>query len=406
VRGVQLLFLLYGAALATVAPFVSVMLQARGLTPAAVGLVGAVSALGFTLAVPVWGHVADLVLGRVRALQVATLGAGVSLAFFGLPVPAAALGGMVVVYNVFQSALPALADALAVGVLADRPQDYGRIRVLSSLSYGVVVIAIGFLYDRTGYEPVPMIWLAACLLMAGGLSLVREPAVHRPTRPRRRGGSTRMAFAAEPRLPLVLAVVGLLFVAILGAFTFLNLHLVTLGGTPSDIALAGGLAALAEIPATLVATRVARAIGLRGLFVVSALAYSACIASWVVIHEPELIIVSRAASGPAFAGIWVACVLTINVLLPQNLQATGQALYQTTAFGLGAMIANAAGGLIYQEAGPSTLFALAAAIGVVASVAAWLVLPRSGELRRTSHEGASTGDEPRLDQPAPEPVTP
>ena len=66
-----------GAAIATIAPFVSVMLHERGLEPAAIGLVSSVSALGFTLAVPVWGHLGDVTLGRVRALQVAAIGAGI-----------------------------------------------------------------------------------------------------------------------------------------------------------------------------------------------------------------------------------------------------------------------------------------------------------------------------------------
>ena len=62
------------------------MLSERGFEPAAIGFVTAVSALGFTLAVPVWGHLADVTLGRPRALQVAAIGAGAAMAAFGLPV--------------------------------------------------------------------------------------------------------------------------------------------------------------------------------------------------------------------------------------------------------------------------------------------------------------------------------
>ena len=40
----------------------------------------------------------------------------------------------------------------------------------------------------------------------------------------------------------------------------------------------------------------------------------------------------------------VAAVLTMWVLLPSRLQATGQGLYQVTAFGLAAIVANLAGG--------------------------------------------------------------
>ena len=394
-RDAQLLFLLFGAAQATIAPFVSVMLLGRGLDPATVGLVGSVSALGFTLAVPAWGHLADITLGRVRALQFAAVGAGLTMIAFDLPLPAFVLGGMVVGYNVFQSAFGPLADALAVNILADRPHEYGRIRLFSSLSYGIVVICVGLVYDRTGFGPVPFVWLAACAVFGGGLLVIREPPRWRPAMTHQRGGSVRLALQVQPRLPAALLVIGLLFFAILGAFTFLNLRLIQLGGAPSDVAFAGGLSALAEVPAMIWAPRLAARIGLRGLFLLSGLGYCAAILSWAVIDQPGLIIVTRALSGPAFAGIWVACVLTMNVLLPRDLQATGQALYQTTGFGLGAMVGNALGGVVYQELGPPTLFLIAAAVGVLASVVGWLVLPRGGDLR-----GAA---EP---MPPPAPATP
>ena len=386
-RGVQLLFVLLGAALATVGPFIGVMLQARGFTPTAIGLVAAVSALGFTIAVPVWGHLADVTLGRARALQVAAIGAAASMAAFGLPLPAILLGSSVVLWNVFQSALQPLADALAIGLLRDPARQYGRIRLLTSVTYGVVVVGVGFLYDRTGYVAAPILWALACLILAAGLVAVREP---RRTRLviEHRGGSARMALAVQPRLPAVLFTFGLLFFAILGSYTFMNLRIVQLGGSPSALAIASGLAAVAEVPGLMLAAPLARRIGLRGLFVGSALLYSVAVLSWAFIESPEALIASRIVSGPAFGGLSMACVLTINVLLPVRLQATGQGLYQTIAFGVGSMLGNAAGGAAYELVGPAGLFAGAAAAGMAAAVVGLLVLPRAGESR------ASDPDEP------------
>ena len=78
--------------------------------------------------------------------------------------------------------------------------------------------------------------------------------------------------------------------------------------------------------------------------------------------------------------------LTINVLLPLNLQATGQGLYQTIAFGIGGVLANAAGGAIYQGLGPPSLFAFMGGIAFVGSLLGWLVLPRTGETRAPEFE--------------------
>jgi PPP family 3-phenylpropionic acid transporter len=380
VRAVQVLFVLSGTALATIAPFISVMLRERGLEPAAVGLVAAASALGFTLAVPIWGHLADARFGRARTLQIAAVGAALSMIAFGLPWPAIVLGVMVVGYNVFQSALGPLADALAVGLLGDRIQDYGRIRYLSSLAYALAVIAIGFLYDRTGFGLAPYLWAASLAVLVVGLTFAPHP---RPSLSlaHRRGGSVRAAFEIQPRLSFVLAVIGLMFLGILGAYTFFNIRLVEVGGQPSDIALGGGLAALAEVPGVLLGARIVRRVGLRGLFAGSAIWYSLGMLSWAALDQPTLMITSRALTGVAFGGIWVACVLTMTTLLPPSLQATGQALYQTTAFGIGGMIANAIGGVVYQVSGPPALFVLSSAVGLAAAVLGWLALPRTGEAR-------------------------
>ena len=82
----------------------------------------------------------------------------------------------------------------------------------------------------------------------------------------------------------------------------------------------------------------------------------------------------------------IAGVLTLNVLLPLNLQATGQGLYQTIAFGIGGGLANAAGGLIHQGLGPPSLFAFMGGIAFVGSLLGWLVLPRTGETRAPEFE--------------------
>jgi PPP family 3-phenylpropionic acid transporter len=379
VRAVQSVFVLAGVALATIAPFIPVMLRERGLDPAAVGLVAAASALGFTLAVPVWGHLADVTYGRARTLQVAALGAALSMIAFGLPVPGIVLGLMVIGYNVFQSALGPLSDALAVGMLGDRMHDYGRIRYLSSLAYGLAVVAIGFLYDRTGFGLAPFLWALSLVVLVGALFFVRQPRPAALVGVHRRGGSARLALAVQPRLPLVLLTFGLLFFAILGSYTFFNIRLVEVGGKPSDIALGGGLAALAEVPGVLLGARIVRRVGLRGLFVGSAIWYSIGILTWALLDQPPMMIASRFLTGFAFGGLWVACVLTMGFLLPRTLQATGQALYQTTTFGIAAIVANALGGVVYQELGPPILFAGAAVVGFGSAALGWPVLPAVGE---------------------------
>ena len=75
----RVLNLAIGLAIGVFVPFISVILASRGFGPAQIGLVASLGALGFTIAVPVWGHLADVRLGRPRTLQVCAIGAGVAV---------------------------------------------------------------------------------------------------------------------------------------------------------------------------------------------------------------------------------------------------------------------------------------------------------------------------------------
>ncbi|HUP54013.1 MAG TPA: MFS transporter, partial [Methylomirabilota bacterium] len=85
-----------------------------------------------------------------------------------------------------------------------------------------------------------------------------------------------------------------------------------------------------------------------------------------------------------FAGVLVAVVLTIAALLPPELQATGQSLFQTTGFGVAAIVANVIGGVLYDSLGHVAVFGLAAVMAVVAATLGWFVFPTARGPRSAS----------------------
>ena len=384
----RLVVLALGAALGVFYPFIPVILASRGFGPAEIGLVASVGAIGFTLAVPAWGHIADVRLGRARTLQVCAVGGGVAVGALLGPWPPIVIALLFMAYWIFESSWQPLADALTVN-LVDRRR-YGRVRLLTSLSFAISSIAAGFLYDSAGFELAYVLALAAAVaiaLAAGGVPDIARadlevaaqgsvtPAPRRPWL-----GSAGVALRVAPRLGVVLAAVSLINITIISGFTYLPLRLGDLGSPPSDVALSAGVSALAEIPAMLIAARVAQWIGLRGMFVSSALIYGAATSSWIVLGSAEIIIATRLITGVAFAWVLVCVVLTIARLLPSELQATGQALYQTFAFGIGAIVANIVGGLLYEGIGHAAVFGLGALLAVVAATMGWLVFPRDARL--------------------------
>jgi PPP family 3-phenylpropionic acid transporter len=381
-RALRAIFLLNGAALGVFYPFIAVLLAARGVSPAGIGLVMAASSAAFSVAVPLWGHVADVILGRRRSLALAALGGAVFVLLAGAPVPLAVVTLGFVGFSLFESAWGPLGDALAVNAITNHGREYGRIRLLSSIGFAVVATLAGFLYNVTGYGPS----FVLCALLAGLLAVAAlfAPDVERADLAavggkRTRGGSFVVALRIQPRLRPVLLSLLLVHIGMIAGFTYLPLRLLELGGGPSDVALLASISAFAEIPAMLVAGAIATRIGIRGLMAGSIFLYATCFASWVVLDSPLLIVATRIGTGFAFAGLWVGSVLTMAVLLPPRLQATGQGLYQLTGFGIAAIVANIAGGLIFGAFGSAVLFAIATVLAVLAGVLAIAVFPRTGE---------------------------
>jgi MFS transporter, PPP family, 3-phenylpropionic acid transporter len=382
VTALRLLVLFVGAALGVLYPFIPVILAERGFSPAQIGLVASIGAIGFTLAAPGWGHVADVRLGRSRTLQVCAIGGAAAAGALLGAWPPVIIAVLFMAYWIFESAWQPLSDALTVNHVDRR--GYARVRAVTSLAFALATIGAGFLYDVTGYQLAFVLTIGLALgmaLAAGFVPDVRRAELPGPTATGHdahagRFGSAGLAFRVAPRLAWVLVAVMILHVAIISGFTFLPLRLSDLGSPPSDVALSAGVSALSEIPAMLVAGAVAARIGLRGMFVCSALIYAAATASWTVLSAPSLIIATRAFTGVAFAWMVVGVVLTIAKLLPRELQGTGQTLYQTVGFGVGAIIANIIGGLLYQSIGSAAVFGLGTALSLSAAALGWWVFPR------------------------------
>ncbi len=396
----RLLVLSFGVSIGVLYPFLAVILGTFGFSAGEVGGILALAACGSAIAVPVWGHLGDVRIGRTWALRACALGAGTAALSLLVAWPPLVVVGVVVLLFLFVSSYQPLVDALTVNMVRGRT-GYARVRLLSSLSFAISVVVAGFLYDRSGY------WLAFVLFAGGSAALAfmasllpdvgradlaahaadakgpnpRAPAASSTTRAvapfpaRRRLGSAGVALRVAPRLPIVLFTIGVLHVGLIASFTFIGIRIVQLGGRPSDVALASGVSAAVEVPSMFVVSWVAHRIGLRTMFALSSLVYGAILGVWAVADSPTVIIVSRIFTGVAFTGIIVSIVLTIATLLPSDLQATGQALFQTTTNGIGAVIANVVGGALFQVVGPGAVFGSAAALAVIAAILGFMVFP-------------------------------
>jgi len=134
---VQVLFVLFGVAVASFFPFLALFLDDRGLGPGSIGIVIAAMALARIAANPVWGHIADTTLGRRSVLRIGALGSAVTaLALFWVEGSAAILVASVLMGAVF-SAMFQFVQPYALSLGAHEVRDFFLGFTASAVAFAV-----------------------------------------------------------------------------------------------------------------------------------------------------------------------------------------------------------------------------------------------------------------------------
>ncbi len=371
---VVLLFGVNGVVNAVFVPFAPAVLVGRGMSATWLGLVAATVSLLYIGVAGLWGHLADVVLGRGRALALALGLSTALLVIVALPLPVAAIGVAYLGFASIYGLLFPLQDALAVNALADPERQYGPVRALQSASFAVATIVAGAAYEATGYGAAIPAFVALAIPSAL-IALVTPDVARARLAAARRGGAVREALAVQPRLPRVLLAFGLANIGVYAAFTFLPLLIVRLGGASATIGLAIGLTAAVEVVVMPVVSRLLTLFGPRPV-VASSFAVLAIVFVWLAVAPtPEHVIAASLVYGLGWSGMWVGGVATIRALLPATLQGSGQSLLSLTTAGAAAFIANAGGGLLWAGPGPFAVFGIAAVCTVAGVIVSWFSLP-------------------------------
>lgn len=340
---------LTGVEVAAFIPFFPLLLRNRGLSPDRVGLVIATMSLSGLLASTLWGHAADMVLGRLTTLRVvAALAAGMALV---LNVVGSHLAPILVATTALSAcwaAIVPVGDALALHHLgAERRPAYGRIRLWMSIGFAIAAVSFGSLFERAGLGAMPSTFALALFILLVWSAVADLPST-RP--PRERTAATPSARRPGPiGSPAVGDPVrgGPRHHGVSAVLTFVPLRIGGLGGTPVLVGLAVALAAAVEVPVMAFSDRVIEVIGLKGAFVLGAAQYAAAFAVLSGLSSPVAVALVVATDGIGFALVYVSTVVILDALVPPSFRATGQGLRQTVAFGIAPILGAAGGGLLY-----------------------------------------------------------
>lgn len=368
------LFVVFGFVIASFFPFFTIYLQGRGLSPNEIGIVIAFTALARVIANPLWGHYADTRLGRLTALRVGTVGAGVAALMMNWVHGLAAITLVASIIAAFWVSTGPNIDAIALVHLGEeRMSDYGRIRGWMSASYAAGCFVFGAVLEVAGVRwAMPIFAVASLAVIVWSTTIVPDKPVDVEVHGRL--GAVGAVFREAPRFWGFLAAVMLVWVGFNAAWNFISLKIVSEGGGPLLIGIGTALGGLIEVPTMRISSRLQTRWGLRRVYVLGACIYAVGFLLWGLIDDPTIVSVLTMLEGVAFALMFTTGVVVIGRLLPETLYSTGNSILGMVALGLGPIIGAGIGGYVYQHAGTMVLYSGASALALAGAVVAWFAL--------------------------------
>ena len=361
-----LLFTHYAQA-GTFVTYVSLFFAARGMSAPQIGilmsLVQAMRIVGPNL----WGWVADHTQQRVVVLRVTALCGSVAFIgmFFGHTF--AWFVVLMLVLNLFTSALTPISEALMLAGMKGDLTSYGRMRMWGSIGFIVAVMIASYGLEWFGVEAFPWIMFGMLLCVVGASTQLREE-------PRTEAVTARVPLAAVLRKPEVIAFflsTALMVAAHTSLYVFYSLYLERLGYSKPVIGAMWSIGVIAEIVFFYFQASVFRGISPRSVIM---FAFAVAIARFAMIGAGgaslAVLVVAQLLHAATFAAHHSASIMAMQRWFSGALQGRGQALFVSIAYGAGGTLGGLFMATCWDRISPEAAYYAAAGLAACGGLAA------------------------------------
>jgi PPP family 3-phenylpropionic acid transporter len=363
------LFTYYGHA-GTFATYASLFFAARGMSAPQIGVLMSLIQAMRIFGPALWGWIADHTRRRVLVLRLTSAAALAAFSGIILGDSFSQFFVAMVLLNLFTSAQGPLTEALMLAEMKGDLSDYGRMRLWGSLGFIAAVVAAGYGLERFGVAALP--WFAGGLLLlvlGAALRLHEAPPIEEPAPPAALAGILR-----QPAVLAFFAQAALMVAAHTSLYVFYSLYLERNGYGKPVIGAMWSLGVLAEVVFFFFQAAVIRRIGLPALMLA---AFALAALRFVMIGAGAqwlwVLVLAQLLHAATFAAHHSASIMTMQRWFAGPLQARGQALFISIAYGIGGSFGGLFMSWCWDRIGPQAVYLAAAALAVAGAAMAALV---------------------------------
>lgn len=376
-RVVWFLFFFQFAGVGVFLTFINVFLHNAGMTGTQIGVIGTIAGLCGMMSATLWGYLSDRTGHTRLILMIGTTGA----AFFAQLYPTAVdFNGFVLfacLFSFFNSAPGTLVDSLALSLLVDRREDYGRYRLGGSFGYILATTLSGIFYGWVGLQALFPTFALTCLgFIIAAFFLPAHPVQRRSLAVSPAGSILNMI--RQPAWMILVTMVFLLWMASTGANTFLSIAVKNMGGSDALIGLTFAAPAIAELPFMAFSAAFIRRFGPTRLLWFATAGYIIRFFLYSLIPAPGWAPWINAYAGPMYVMYWNSTINLANRMAPPGLAATAQGLI-VSASSLAGVVGALLSGMLFDQLGSTGLFLSMSGAAFVA-----FVIFTTGQLKKVN----------------------
>ena len=356
----RLQYFMYFGVLGVYLPFFNLYCYHLDFSGAQIGLLSGLRSATLVIFPFMWGMLADRFARRKSIYLFCNLMAALiwsTFLFTRAFTPMLLITGF---YGIFYAPLISFLEAYSMDILGEDKKAYGRVRLWGSISFIIVVTALGPLIDRFGIALiVPIILVGAFCQTAGALKL---PAMPAPVK-RREAHAPQM----EWRRVAVFLFCGFLMLVSHGTYYgFFSIHLEQIGLPSTFIGIAWAVAVAAEITVMFYSSRLFEYVSLEKVLLFS---FIMAALRWGLLYlftAPAVILATQILHACTYGTFHMASIIYMDRLTPSGAKTFGQAANNAITYGLGLMVGFLLNGALFERLSTRHLFLTSAAVALMA----------------------------------------
>ena len=358
-----LFYFLFWGGLATYGPFLNVYYTQLGFTRLQIGLLGALLPLMRLSTGPLLSGLADKrgIRKQMLAFAIAFVGLGILL-LRSAETFASVLPWALVLSLAFSSTTP-LADSMIAQMAVHYRVDYGKLRVWGSLSFALVSIACGALWERVGFGAM---FLVAAVSFVPVLFVTRF--LEEPVTVEQRGRPSLRMLALDRGLRALFAANFLIGMGEGLYATFSGVYMDQLGGSKLLVGGLFGLSALCELPTMALSGALARRIGKPVVLGASYAIMGVAFLGYAIARTPEILLLFGMLKGVGYGFYFSMTISLANERAPEAWTSTVQSLLMGLGLGLAPLLTLPLVGWLSDVLGMARIFGVAGAVELLATL--------------------------------------